>query len=157
MFTAIWSVLRHNVGAVDDSVSTPELDVIRAGTRVPQSSVIEMCTRSCRNAEQFDLVDAFPQLYFSQAPNHYLAVHSRGEFETITKKHLDNPDMKRIEASAQSGFKKLKRTLQDIQELVIEHGQRGRLSLVHRDGQLRVFERISQTDCIPEQLLSRFD
>ncbi|PCH40483.1 hypothetical protein WOLCODRAFT_98991 [Wolfiporia cocos MD-104 SS10] len=148
---------KKGAAKVDESVSTPELDVIRAGTRVPQSSVIEMCTRSRRNAEQFDWVDAFPQLYFSQTPNHYLAVHSRGEFETITKKHLDNPEMKSIEASAQSGFRKLKRTLQDIQELVIEHGQRGRLSLVHRDGQLRVFERTSQTDSIPEQLLSRFD
>ncbi|KZT12263.1 uncharacterized protein LAESUDRAFT_809076 [Laetiporus sulphureus 93-53] len=142
---------------VDSTASTAELDVIRTGSEVPHSSLIEMTTRSRRNAENYDWGDAYPQLYLSQTRNHYLAVHNRGEFETITKRAVDDAEMKRFDRSAQNGFKKLRRVLETIQELVVEHGQRGRLSLVHRDGQLQVFDRIKRDGCLPEDMLRCFE
>ena len=64
--------------------------------------------------------------------------------------------MRAVDIGAQAGFRKLRKVLQEIQELVVEHGQRGRLSLVCRDGGLRVFARTSDASCLPESVLERF-
>ncbi|KAH9919325.1 uncharacterized protein B0H18DRAFT_1096175 [Fomitopsis serialis] len=142
---------------IDKDISTAELDVMRAGTLVPQSSLIEMTTRSRNNAMNYDWIEAYPQLFLSQTPNHYLAVHSRGNFEEITKRALEDAEMQRIEARLQGSFRKLRAALQTIQDLVVEHGERGRLSLVFRDGALQAFERKSSESCLPENTLRRFE
>ncbi|KAH9947480.1 hypothetical protein B0H21DRAFT_789871 [Amylocystis lapponica] len=139
----------------DSGKGAPDVKIIRAGTQVPQDSVIEMTTRSKMNAVQFNWTDAYPQLYLSQTSHHFLAVHERGRFDTITKRTLGDPELKRVDANGQPGFKKLRKLLQDIQELVVEHGQLGRLTLVCRDGALKVFERINKADCLPESVLER--
>ncbi|KAH9831408.1 uncharacterized protein C8Q71DRAFT_715353 [Rhodofomes roseus] len=143
--------------AVDKGASTTELDIIRAGQPVPQSSLIEMTTRSRNNAMNYDWIEQYPQLFLSQTPHHYLAVHNRGKFEDITKRALGDAEMKRTEARLQGSFRKLRAALEAIQNLIVEHGERGRLSLVFRDGALQVFERKSQDSCLPEAMLSRFD
>ncbi|KZT00308.1 uncharacterized protein LAESUDRAFT_739677 [Laetiporus sulphureus 93-53] len=127
---------------VDGAASTAELDVIRTGSE---------------NAEKYDWRDAYPQLYLSQICNHYLAVHNRGEFETITKCTVDDAEMKHFDISAQNGFKKLCHILETVQELVVEYGQRGCLSLVHRDRQLQAFDRIKHNVYLPEDMLRRFE
>jgi len=139
------------------SVSTSELSVIRAGSQVPQDAIVEMATRSRRNAEEFDWENAYPQLYLSQTPHYFFAVHNRGTFEKVSKSRLDGPELRRIDRRLQDSFRRLRQVLETIQELVIEHGQQGRLSLVHQGGTLRVFERKSQESCLPDSVLSRFD
>lgn len=141
---------------VDNDVSTAELDVIRAGMIIPQSSLIEMTTRSVNNAQNYDWVEAYPQLFLAQTPHHFLAVHNRGEFQRIEKRNISDTEMKKTEARLQGNFRKLRAALKTIQDLVVEHGERGRLSLVFRDGILEVLERRSQISCLPEEMLERF-
>ncbi|KAI0922958.1 hypothetical protein AcV5_009815 [Taiwanofungus camphoratus] len=139
------------------TVAGTELKIIRAGTEVPQSSIIELTTRSKNYVAQFDWVDAYPQLFLSQTPHHFLAAHGRGRFETITKRELGDPGLRQIEKDAQVGLTKLSSVLRTIQNLVIEHGQRGRLSLVCREGKLQVFERADQRSCLPDTEMNRFE
>jgi len=143
---------------IDGDASTAELDVIRATISVvPQSSLIEITTRSERNAARYNWADTYPQLYFSQTQHRFLAVHNQGNFTEVRKRALDDPEMKRIEARLQSDFKKLGYALQAIQDLVVEHGERGRLSLVFEDNILRVFGRKTQESCLPDTTLRRFE
>lgn len=139
---------------VDDDVSTSELSVIRAGQIIPQNSLIEMTTRSQNNAINYDWVEGYPQLFLSQTPHHFLAVHNRGEFQRIEKRNLS--DLKKVDAQSQRDFRELRAALKTVQDLVVEHGERGRLSLVFSDGNLEVFERKSQASCLPEDVLNKF-
>ncbi|KAH9943639.1 hypothetical protein B0H21DRAFT_823623 [Amylocystis lapponica] len=136
--------------------SGAELEVIHAGSEVPQSKLVMFNTRSKRTVDQFDLDDLYRSLYLAQTPIHFLAVHDRGNFETVTKRMLGDPEFETVARNAQMGFSKLRRVLQEIQELVVKHGQRGRLTLVCQDGAVRVFERSSQTSCLPESVFERF-
>jgi len=133
------------------------LQVRRAGAIVPQESIIEMATRSKKRIAEYDWVDVFPQLWLSQTPHHFLAAHDRGTFEAITKRTLDGAELKRIQAESQAGFRRLRRALQDIKELVMKHGKQGRLSLVFRDGELQALQRVSQESCLPESVMERFE
>ncbi|EED80567.1 predicted protein [Postia placenta Mad-698-R] len=100
-----------NVGAasqpafIDAGASTNELDVVSAGQHVPQSSIIEMTTRSKNYVDQYEWKDTYPQLYLSQTTLYYLAAHTRGEFEMVTKRRLDSVEMKKIDEEAQEGFR----------------------------------------------------
>ncbi|TFY62060.1 hypothetical protein EVJ58_g4108 [Rhodofomes roseus] len=143
---------------IDREASTPELDIIRVNSPVvPQSSLIEITTRSERNFTAYKWVDTYPQLYFSQTAYRYLAVHQQGNFREVRKHALEDPEMKRIEAQLQGDFRKLRSALQVIQDLVVEHGERGRLSLVFEGGTCRVFERRSAESCLPDTMLRRFE
>jgi hypothetical protein len=44
------------------------------------------------------------------------------------------------ESDAQDSLKKLRRALEAIHEIVVQNGQRGRLSLVYQGTELKVFE-----------------
>lgn len=152
-----------NVGAasqpafIDAGASTNELDVISAGQHVPQSSIIEMTTRSKNYVDQYEWKDSYPQLYLSQTTLYYLAAHTRGEFEMVTKRRLDSVEMKKIDEEAQEGFRRLRATLTMIQEYLVERGPSARLSLVYQDGELQAFNRINDESLIPNDLLARFD
>lgn len=116
-----------------------------------------MATRSANWVDQFDWENAYPQLFLSQTSNHYLAVHDRGNFTRIIKRNLDSPELKEIDAEAQPNFRRLRRVLQDIQSLAKEHGQRGRLSLVHQSGVVRVYQRTKSTSFLPDDVVKRFE
>lgn len=122
-----------------------------------QSDIIELTTRSAKRVVDFDWVDAYPQLFLSQTPNHFLAAHTQGRFQTVTKRNIKDAALKEIERSLQDNFKKLRVALTTIQNLVVEHGQRGRLTLVCQQGLLNVYERTSQESCLPDAILARFE
>jgi hypothetical protein len=137
--------------------SNEKLNIIWAGSEVPQSSIIEMTTRSEISAANFDWGDSYPQLYLSQTPHHYLAIHKRGLFHSVKKRQLGQDDMIRIERDAQKGFRKLRIVLETIQNLVKKRGLEGRLTLVCAGGELKVYERSSSESCLPSKLLALFD
>ncbi|TBU25104.1 glycosyl transferase family, a/b domain-containing protein [Dichomitus squalens] len=89
-------------------------------------------------AQRQNWEETYTQLFLSQTPVHYLAVHQRGVFETINTRPLNSPQFQRT--------------------LVAEHGRRGRLSLVCRGGRLEAFERGDGNDvgCLPDRELARF-
>lgn len=136
-----------------------DLNIIWAGVKVPQSSIIELTTRSEQSVANFDWAEAYPQLYLSQTPLHYLAVHKRGRFAQVTKRRSDQGDFIRIEKQVMSGFRKLRRALEVVHDLVVnKHGLEGRIvSLVCTDGVLKVYERSAGGDgFLPDQLLALF-
>ncbi len=133
--------------------------VIRAGSQVPQSSLVELTTRSFKYVNEFDWQEAYPQLFLSWTPHLFLAVHDRGTFESMVKHKLGATELRNLETSprTQQSFRKLVETLKTMQTLVRRHGRRGRLSLVcQADGTLNVFERTSPQGCLPDSELERF-
>jgi hypothetical protein len=137
------------------STSSAELRIIKGGTEVPQSSIIEIKTRSERSIANFDWGEAYPQLYLSQTPLLYLGVHNRGNFGTVTKGRVD--DYVQVARESQPAFKGLKKALEDIQVLVQEHDLEGRISLVCKDGTLSVYERTSSDSCLPDNFMALFE
>ncbi|KAG6834218.1 hypothetical protein H0H93_011090, partial [Arthromyces matolae] len=123
--------------------SFPTVNVIDGGSIVPQASIVEFTTRSNYNAPNYDWKDAYPQLFLSQTPHHFLAVHQRGRFYEIQKRKLDSVELKAAARQEQllEDFKKLRRLLDQIKELAKKHGEGGRLSLVCKAGELKVYER----------------
>lgn len=137
--------------------SSTSLKVIDGGTYIPQSSIIELTTRSEKWLSEFDWKESYPQLFLSQTPHHFVAVHKYGRFHTVSKRKLGSSDFEGVANEAQVGLKRLLRVLKSIKEIVVEGGQRGRLSLVFRDGKLKVFERKSQDSCLPDEVMQEFD
>jgi hypothetical protein len=133
------------------------LIVRSVGTLVSQNSIIELTTRSVRNAATFSWPEAFPQLWLSQTPYHFLAVHERGTFTSVTRRSIDGTELRAVAADAQASFKKLRRVLGAIQELIIERGRDARLSLVCRNGMLEIFERTDGKSLLPKELIKKFD
>lgn len=62
--------------------------IIKSGTFAPQSSVVEMTTRSIKRRQYFDWTEDYPQLFFSQVPHHFLATHEAGNFHKIEKRRM---------------------------------------------------------------------
>ncbi|KAF8194433.1 hypothetical protein K438DRAFT_1919159 [Mycena galopus ATCC 62051] len=137
--------------------SSHGLTVINGGAVVPHSSILELTTRTERRAAEFDWNDAYPQLFFSQTPHHFLAVHDRGRFVAVNKRGLASPDLRAVERTMQTSLKKLRAALDLIKEIIVKHGQRGRLTLVCRGGKLEVFERTSNASCLPDEMMARFE
>ena len=137
-------------------LTSSDLKIFRAGTRVPQSDLIELTTRSEISAANFDWNDAYPQLYLSQTPHHYLAVHRSGTFFSIAKRRIGERDLVMIESRTQPAFRKLRKILGEIQTMVKKGGTNGRISLVCKDGVLKVHERISRESCLPKDSLALF-
>ena len=135
-----------------------DVDVIRAGTVVPQKNIVELTTRSVRYVNEFDWTEQYPQLFLSHVPNLFLAVHDRGMFERMIRHQLGTSELRAVEQSSriQRGFRQLIAVLKVVQVLARQHGKRGRLSLVCRDGRLEVFERTSDEGCLSDEELTRF-
>ncbi|KAJ7890304.1 hypothetical protein B0H13DRAFT_2531260 [Mycena leptocephala] len=95
--------------------------------------------------------------FFSQTPHHFLAVHNRGRFSAVNKRKLTSSELRAVEQQIQPDLKKLRAALDLIKEIVVKHGQRGRLTLVYQDGTLQVFERVSSASCLPDEVMAKFE
>lgn len=145
------------------STSSPshaeDIAVIRAGTQVPQSSVLELTTRSEKYIDEFSWAEQYPQLLLSYTPHLFLAAHNRGMFERMIEHKLGTEELRNIENNSriQRSFRQLAAALRAIQELVKEHGQRGCLTLICQpDGSLKVYQRTDQQGLLPDSELERF-
>lgn len=146
------------------SSSLPDSDsvvtVVHGGIQIPQSSIIEITTRSVNGLQNHKWEETYTQLFLSQTPNHFLAIHQHGTFERVTKRVLNSPEFADIahREHMQRQLRLLVRLLHEIQRLTREHGRRGRLSLVGRKGRLELYGRSSENDtgCLPDSELARF-
>ncbi len=141
---------------VFSSSTMPALTIINGGNYVPQASTIELATCSEHRRQNFNWKEGYPQLFLSQTNHHFLAIHHRGYFADLEKKKLSS-DFKDIHKEMQPLLKKLRKVLEMIQKIVIEHGTAGRLSLVCSDGKLVVYKRKVQTSCLPDEAMSCFE
>ncbi|KAJ7644789.1 hypothetical protein FB45DRAFT_898670 [Roridomyces roridus] len=124
---------------------------------IPHSSLVELTTRAERRAAEFDWNEAYPQLFFSQTPHHFLGVHNRGRGGFGSNSDGMGLEFKDVERGLQPNLRKLRAALDVIREVVVKHGRRGRLTLVCRAGRLQVYERVSQASCLPEDVMARFE
>lgn len=131
------------------------LTVKRGGQSVPQNSLLELATVSHKRLDAYDWDHHFPQLYVSNTPQHYLGVHDRGRFIEYQKRRTS--EMKGDIARVSRNLRKLKNLLETIQEIVVEHGKSGRLSLVRVGTGIDVYNRSSQASCLPEAYMKKFE
>ncbi|KAF7297462.1 hypothetical protein MIND_00979900 [Mycena indigotica] len=133
------------------------LTVLEGGTHIPHTSLVELTTRTERRAQQMDWPENFPQLFLAQTPNHFVGVHNRGRFASVVKRQLGRGEFAQVEQQVQPSLRILGAVLKEIAALVKAYGERGRLTLVCREGQLRVYERVSMESCLPDEMLERFE
>jgi hypothetical protein len=65
------------------SLSPASVDIIHAGTQVPQDALLEVTSRSVNYIDQLDWNELYPQLAISQTATLHLGVHQRGTFEEL--------------------------------------------------------------------------
>ena len=152
------------------ATTKPVINVVRAGTQVPQEDLVEVASRSAYYVDQLDWNEIYPQLALSQTPAFYLGVHERGNFTELREWQVDGPSSgssssspgapdltaQRKELSVQ--IVRLARVLEDVQELAISRGPgpAGSFSLVCVDGQLRAYGRSTVKNCLPPDVMARF-
>jgi hypothetical protein len=141
---------------VFSSNTMPALTIINGGNYVSQASTIELVTCSEHRRQDFNWKEGYPQLFLSQTNHHFLAVHFRGYFTSLEKKKLSS-DFEDIHEEMRPVLKQLRKVLEIIQNIVVENDDSGRLSLVCSDGQLTVYKRKGQTNCLPEEGMSCFE
>ena len=148
-------------GSISQSTFRSEYPIIvrEGGAEVSSAAVIELATQSQAifEARGFDWKAAYPQLFFSQTANHYLAVHKHGRFISIEKRKLSSDEMQAEEKGAQGDLKKVRKALDVVKELVLAHGKKGRLSLVCKDGLMKVYHRSSDEGLLPNAVMKLFE
>jgi hypothetical protein len=135
----------------------PDIQIIRGGRVVPQSQVLDTKTLSKKNAINASLTAPYCKMWLSQTPNLVTGIHTSGHFVDVEKRKLRMEHFANADYEARPHFQKLRRLLGIIQEVVMEHGERGTLSLVCRKGKLEVFERSSKDKFLTGEILNRFE
>ena len=130
--------------------------ILHGGSEVPQTSLLKIKSRSQRKKGHF-LESAYLQLYFGQTPALAVGIHNGdGLFMNIKELGLDSKDLNEQKGKAQPGLKKLARLLREVRAAVMDRGQGAKLSLVYKDGELRLMQRTGGDLFLPPSLLLRF-
>ncbi|KAI0685614.1 hypothetical protein C8T65DRAFT_679060 [Cerioporus squamosus] len=140
-------------------VPIADFKVIRAGTLLPQSNILELATRSAKYLDRTSGNDTFLQMFLTQTPTHLIAVHQRGTFERVIRQELASEEFMRIGEveDIRRGIAQFVELLREIQRLVKEHGKEGRVSLVCEKGKLEMFGLVGQEGLVRQEELARFD
>ncbi|KAI0823265.1 hypothetical protein BC628DRAFT_602365 [Trametes gibbosa] len=140
------------------SHSDTTITVLRGGTPVPQSSLIEIATRSAKSLYAHKWAETYTQLFLSQTPYLYVALHQTGTFTEVVKLAREDAWLERYASDVRMrrSLRELVRVLEDVQHAVQAYGPRGRLSLVCRGGKLELFECASEAGRLPDRELARF-
>ncbi|KAK0232579.1 hypothetical protein IW262DRAFT_1451024 [Armillaria fumosa] len=118
--------------------------------QVPQSALVELTTK--RGSKNRAWGYKHMQTCLSQTPNLICAVHQNGVFNKVVKrKNLDS-----VNGDRESKLRLLRGALEDIQQLVIRSGLRGRLTLVYEDMVMKVYQRNPENSLLPEEYLEMF-
>lgn len=131
------------------------LAVRHGGTVLPQTHVIELKTRAAHALPQVAWAELVPQLYLSQTPHFFLALHAAGAVSEVRALGADELALR--EAAVQPALRRLRAALEAIQERAVEHGPGALLSLVCRDGVLRLYEREDGRGAVPVEVMKRFE
>ena len=155
------------------SSPSPTLNIVRAGSQVPQESLLEVASRSKYFIDQLDWNELYPQLALAQTPGLRLGVHERGTFTELRGLQVDGdegvgagagagglpPALEAQKRETAAQFVRLARVLEDIQELAIARGPgpTGSFSLICEGGELRAYARKGvRRSCLPPDVRARF-
>ncbi|KAK0197780.1 hypothetical protein F5146DRAFT_57683 [Armillaria mellea] len=117
---------------------------------VSQSTLVELTTK--RKAKNQRWSYKHMQMCLSRTPNLIYGVHQNGVFTEVVKK--ENQDS--VNDHRESKLRLLRRTLEEVQQLVIHSGLRGRLTLVYEDMVMKVYQRNLENSLLPEEYLDMF-
>ncbi|KAI1782790.1 hypothetical protein LXA43DRAFT_956977 [Ganoderma leucocontextum] len=153
-----WGVTADTAQNEDSSVTNGELTVVRSGALLPQSSILELATRSIKFADRTSNEDIFLQLFLTQTPTHLVAIHQYGNFEKIVRQELQSPEFVSIAEmeGTQKSLAQFVELLKEIQRLVKELGTGRRLSLVCEKGKLELFGLAGEEGRLSDDELERF-
>ena len=155
------SVSSHVSGDSEDiNTQCDELRVIRAGREIPQKALVQLKSRNSYNAANLDWQRIYPQMVLSQMPLLYVGVHQKGRFFEVQKHQLDGDAsvLQNARNEAQAGLKRLRKTLEEIHNVAMAHGNNARMSLVCMgDSTLQVMKRDSADCYLPTDVLQRFE
>lgn len=161
--TSVDDVTAQSSGlAVTSSPSSKSEDVngiriIQSGRLVPQSSLLEIKTKSAFYFQGIDWNNYLPQLVISQTPNLVLGLHTRGTFGEVVHKRTDDADVSAEQRKLEGRLSLLRMLLGSIIALTKSYGKEKRFALVYRDQKLRLYEKKVPLSCLPEEWLSRFE
>ncbi|KAI0642894.1 hypothetical protein C8Q79DRAFT_1012902 [Trametes meyenii] len=145
---AAWGIVSPADDPTITTMDTQELKVVRAGTLVPQSSILELCTRSAQFINRTNIEDTFLQIFLTQTPVHLVAVHTRGSFDQVIRQELDSPDLAKFndDVNIQKSLHQFAALLREIQKIVKRHGSTGKISLICEKGVLGVYSRVREEE-----------
>lgn len=143
---------------------SPALNITRAGSQVPQESLLEVASRSKFYVDQLDWNELYPQLALSQTPGLRLGVHDRGKFTEMREMQIDGagrppPALEAQKRETAAQFVRLARLLEEVQDLAIMRGPgpTNTFSLVCEGGELRAYARQGvRRSCLPPSVRARF-
>lgn len=164
-----------------------EIQIVPAGSLVPQSTLIELATMRQRSFDYygFKWAEAFPQLLLTCTPHHFLGLYEdsesrvprkytnklgvntrkeearaavQAEFKTVRKRLIGDPDMLDVEKELQGAFRMLREVLGLIKEYMVGRGKKGgKIALVRKGETLSVHEMEQDKDCLPEKWMQVFN
>ena len=70
------------------STRSPAVNIVRAGTQVPQDALVEMISLSVFYFDKLDWNERYPQLALSRRPSLRQGVHEQGEFTKLREWQL---------------------------------------------------------------------
>ncbi|KAK0199537.1 hypothetical protein DFS33DRAFT_226694 [Desarmillaria ectypa] len=118
--------------------------------QVPQSALVELTTKHKSRDSGWSYKHM--QMCLSQTPTLIYGSHQNGVFNKVVKKrNLDDGHGHR-----EFKLRLLRHALENIQQLVVASGLRGRLTLVYEDKVLKVYQRNSEISLLPEEYLKMF-
>ncbi|KAH9973930.1 hypothetical protein BJV74DRAFT_782643 [Russula compacta] len=140
------------------SSPSSSIDIVNAGSQVPQDALLEIASRSIYYVNQLDWNEIYPQLALSQTPGLRLGVHERGTFTELRQWEIDGIDLTVQRRRLAAQMVRLAHVLKDVQELAIARGSgpAGSFSLVCERGSLNVYGRKGAKSCLPQDVIARF-
>jgi hypothetical protein len=166
---ALGSINLQSSSSAPETTEEPTINVVHAGSQVPQNTLLEVTSRSTYFVDQLDWNELYPQLVLSQTPALRLGVHERGTFKQLHEWQVDGPgsdssdsgtpDLAAQREETAMQIVRLVRVLEDVQELAIARGPgpAGGFSLVCEGGELRVYgRRNNRESCLPPDVMARF-
>jgi hypothetical protein len=145
-----------SISSPSSEADAPDLRVIRGGVVIPQIQTLELSTISEGRQPDFPWQETHSKLFLSQTPNLFIGIHRIGKFVRIKKLKLGTRDFEKSEKRMQANYRKLVLALKAIQKIVVKGGEQGRLTLVCKKGELKVFSRASQQSLLPDEFIERF-
>lgn len=136
-------------------VSDPgTVHVVKGGTLVPQSSVLEIKTRAATRG--LSIADVMPQLWFSDTQALAVGYHRRGRFGTVIPMRLETGELETWECNNAINLGKLVALIGIIIK-EMEKADGGRCVIQGlRNGTLVIKKSTTLGDCLPADLKAKF-
>ncbi|KAF9012778.1 hypothetical protein BDZ89DRAFT_1077357 [Hymenopellis radicata] len=135
------------------SSESAEVTILHGGAVVPDSSIIEISSK--KQGVPGSWRKRYEQMFFAQTPTVYVGTHTNGKFTLLTKKTMRELDY--VRQNMQPNLRQLCAAMTDIRNrLLAAQNTRGRVSLVCKDHELKLYEVVEREASLPEKYNALF-